>query len=229
MKKIIVTLAVLLLAAPAMADVFIVCTPGPGPNDVTVSFSSSGEAELVRAIALDVQISDPNAWVEDVNCVSEGYIIHPTNIVIGVGGAVEEYGSCAGVHDDNLVISEQGSLYIGAANEPLEGDLFIVTIAGCTQLDPNEVTVTVSENALRGGVVMEDASNPTLPVNLSGASTTWLIGKCAVSDICAACRGDVAVDGTVDFSDLMAVYNGMTAVYPTGDPSFDYDIGCPFP
>ena len=224
----------LLLAAPAMADVFIVCTPGPGPNDVTVSFSSSGEAELVRAIALDVQISDPNAWVEDVNCVSEGYIIHPTNIVIGVGGHVEEYGSCAGVLDMNLVISEQASAYIGAANEPAEGDLFIVTLGGCTLENPSEVTVTVSENQLRGGVVMEDANNPTT-VNLTGASASFLIGECPVSDICAICRGDVndtvgsgPPDGTINFGDLMAIYNGMTAVYPTGDPTFVFDIGCPF-
>jgi hypothetical protein len=222
MKKIIVTLAVLLLAAPAMASVDITCTVS-GPNEVTIAFSTTGEAELVRAIALDVQVDDPNAWIEDVNCVSAGYYIYPGSINIDAAGEVVDYGSCAGVQDGNAMTSEQGSLYVGAANEPAEGDLFIVTLGGCTLDASGDVDVTVSENALRGGVVMEDpALSPT--VNLPGA-TTVNIGQCATTT--CPCAGDIDGDLAVSFNDLIAMYSEMVVQYPTGDPSFVYNIGMP--
>jgi hypothetical protein len=226
MKKIIVTLAVLLLAAPAMASVDIVCSV-TGANEVTVSFSTSGEAELVRAIALDVQVNDPNAWIEDVNCVSAGYKIYPGSIQIDAGGNVTDYGTCAGELDVNVMTSEQGSLYVGAANEPDEGALFILTLRGCTKDESGNVSVTVSENALRGGVVMEDPNlDPT--VNLTGCTVN--IGECPGCD-CMADITDItgggAPDGTVNFGDLMKIYVQMITVYPAGDPTFVFDIGLP--
>ena len=215
MKKIIVTLAVLLLAAPAMASVDIVCTPDNGANTVTVSFSTNGEAELVRALALDIQFSDPNVWIEDINCApgtDAGYNIHPSNIDISPGGVVDDYGSCAGEEDTNSMTSEQGSLYVGlpsGPNAPDEGDLFIITLGGCTLDVSGDVAITISENVLRGKVVMEDVSNPGT-VNLTGCSLG--IGECPPPpDPSCPCPGDVDGNTFINTSDLGQLITQLTA------------------
>jgi hypothetical protein len=218
MKKIIVTLAVLLLASPAMAGVVITCTAS-GPNEVTVSFVASGESELVRAIALDVQIDDPCAWIEDITCVSAGYYIHPTNIVI-IGNAIDELGSCAvGGNDDQSDVTEQGSLYADGAPEPNQfGDLFIITLGGCATEDDGgtaPVGVTVSENALRGGIVMEDANGPSVAPVLNGCTVD--VNEC-VPEGCQ-CFGDVSgslgvPDSNVSINDLTSILAMLTQTEP---------------
>ena len=134
MKKLILMLAVLLLAAPAMAtDVEITAVAGPGPNDVTVGFIATNVTEPVRAVALDVTLADANAVIADINCVNEEYGIYPGSISIDASGNVTNWGSCAGAGmDSNLVATEQGSLYVGANTPAQSGDLFIITLGGCT-------------------------------------------------------------------------------------------------
>ena len=222
MKKIIITLAVLLLAAPAMASVDIVLTPDNGANTVTVSFTTSGEAELVRALALDIQFSDPNVWIEDINCVpgvNKGYNISPTNVVISAGGVMSdpESDECAAVVDDNSLTSEQGSLYVGlpsGPNAPNEGDLFIITLGGCTLDVSGDVAITISENVLRGKVVMEDVSNPGT-VNLTGCSVG--IGECPPEG--CLCFGDISgplgvPDDAVSINDLTSMLSMLTGQEP---------------
>lgn len=207
MKKIIITLAVLLLAAPVMADVTITCT-NSGPNEVTVSFSTSGESELVRAIALDVQISDPCAWIEEVTCVSD-YNIHPGSIDISPAGVIDDLGTCAGEQDTNSMTSEQGSLYVGD-NAPVPGDLFIITLGGCGEVGSSgDVVVTVSENALRGGVVMEDADGPDGSVISDGITIN--IGECAIAG-CATCVGDVDGNGYLTTADITTLFNQIAGL-----------------
>jgi hypothetical protein len=172
-KGIIFLLTLFVVAAEAFGSVDIVCT-ATGPNEVTVSFSTSGETELVRMISLDIQVNDPNVYIADINCVSAGYYIHPGSISIDSNGHVDDLGSCAGVLDGNSMTSEQGSLYVGAANAPAEGDLFIVTLGGCTYEPGGDVSVTVSENALRRGVVMEDPDVAPSSVNLTGCTVEFV-------------------------------------------------------
>lgn len=224
MKKVIFTLAVLLLAVPAMADVDITCAPGSDPNTVVVSFAASDEAELVRAIALDIQVNDPNAWVEDVNCVNGDYYIYPGSISIDAGGNVTDYGSCAGAIDGNTMTSEMGSLYESGDPTPAQsGELFIITLGGCSNDEGGAVGVTVSQNAIRGGVVMEDpAVEPT--VNLTGCTVT--MG--AICDTGCACLADIAdttsigaPDGKVDTGDMAAL---LTALIIYGNPGDSYNI-----
>ena len=205
MKKIIVTLAVLLLAAPAMAaDVEIVCT-ATGPNEVTVSFTETAPG-LVRAIALDVQIDDPNVVIADVNCVSAGYFIYPGSISIDAGGTVTDYGTCAGAQDGNTMTSEQGSLYAGADPLPVPGDLFILTLSGCTQeAKAGIVAVTVSENALRGGVVMEDPDQ-VVTVGLTGCDAD--VG-CWTAPIGCPCLGDMNGDEWLSTADLSLLFTQL--------------------
>ena len=214
MKRIIVTLAVLLLAVPALATVTITVDPGAEPNTVVVGFTSD-EGQLVRALALDVQVSDPCAYIADVNCVSTGYKIHPGSIDIDAGGNVTDEGTCAGVLDGNTMTSEQGSLYVGAGNAPAPGDLFIITLGGCTLTEGGDVVVSVSPNVLRGGVVMEDAGAPTA----LDTSDTATVNVCELIVGCP-CLGDVSgplgvPDGAVSTSD-MGVLLGI--IGPVGPP-----------
>ncbi|MHC4212439.1 MAG: hypothetical protein ACYSWP_03595, partial [Planctomycetota bacterium] len=148
-----------------------------------------------------------------------GYNIYPGSISIDTNGIIVDPGNCAGVLDGNSMSSEQGSLYVGAANSPAEGDLFIVTLGGCTLEPGGDVSVTVSENALRSGVVMEDPEE-TPTVNLTGCT----VNICEYPPVCQ-CWGDVvgntspAPDGIVNTADLGAF---MGLLGPVGPP---FDLG----
>ena len=226
MKKIIITLAVLLLATPAMALVTITVEAGPGPNDVTIGFTSDEDpGKLVRAIALDVQVSDANVVIADVNCINVDYKIHPGSIAIDAGGNVTDYGTCAGAGlDTGTMSSEQGSLYIGAANAPVEGDLFIVTLANCTAVADGNVVVSVSENQLRGGVVMEDAG-PAASVDVSATATVTVGNCCSLPDCCTTCKGDLDGNGWIMVPDMFMLMGKLGAAgapytIPLGDPLY---------
>jgi hypothetical protein len=231
MKKLVLVLAVLLCAAPAMAtDVTITAVAGPGPNDVTVGFTTSGVTELVRAIALDVQLDDPNVVIGDINCVNAGFGIYPGSISIDASGTVTDWGTCAGAGlDSNLVATEQGSLYVGAANAPAQsGDLFIITLEGCTADGSGDAVVSITEDALRGGVVLEDpdvAANVTLPADVTVTGLPDCVGPGC------PCLADIAdttslggPDGKVDTGDMAAL---LTAMILGGDPGDSYNILSP--
>ncbi|MCK4913457.1 MAG: hypothetical protein KAS69_02530 [Planctomycetes bacterium] len=159
-KSIIFVLAMCLFAAPAMAAVDITCSDD-GSGVVTVSWDKNAEPNMVRAFALDITV-DNGATITAVNDVNVDYGIYPGSIVI-VGGAVTEDGSpVADVNDgpagttlpgldSNGVTVEMGSLYVGDGNKPdASGDLFTFTVDG-------DCNVTIVENVVRGGVVLEDA------------------------------------------------------------------------
>ena len=228
MRWIIVVLAVLVVAVPAMGTVTITCTASD-TNEVTVSFSSD-EGQPVRMISLDVQVHDPNVWIEDVNCVSTGYIIHPGSIAIDAGGIVTDWGTCAGAIDGNDMTSEQGSLYeVGVDPYPVPGDLFIITLDGCPYDEP-DVVVSVSENALRGGIVMEDASAPKAVV-LNGCTATMgmVCYCCCLPDCCETCKGDMDGNGWIMVPDLFMLMGklgtaGAPFTIPKGDPLY-HDCG----
>jgi hypothetical protein len=222
-KGIIFLLTLFMIAAPVFATVTITVDPGPGPNDVTVGFTSD-EEQMVRMISLDVQVDDPGVVIVDINCVSDGYNIHPGSISIDNDGNVVDWGTCAGTDlDSNALASEQGSLYVGAANEPAPGALFIITLGGCMQTEGGDVVVAVSPNVLRGGVVMEDASAPTA-VDTSDTATVSMLAGSYCGPACASCMGDVVgntgpdPDGIVNTADLGAL---MGLLGPLGPP-FDY-------
>jgi hypothetical protein len=128
--------------------------------------------------------------------------------------------------------SEQGSLYeIGVDTPPTPGNLFIITLEGCGQVGSGgDVVITVSENVLRGGIVMEDAGAPSAVV-LNG--TTVNIGECQIPP--PVCPGDICdsstmgpPDGTVDSGDFYKIYGEILNQYPGFvDPTYKYDIGMP--
>ncbi|MHC4639079.1 MAG: hypothetical protein ACYTBV_16500, partial [Planctomycetota bacterium] len=80
-------------------------------------------------------------------------------------------------------------------------------------------TIEVRENAIRGGVVMEDPDeNPAL----TGAG--GVLCSCEVNRICwgdiADGIGNPGANDKVNLGDLFMVVNEMNARYPTGDPAW---------
>ena len=182
MKKLVV-LAVLLMAVPALAapsNVSISVTK-TGPNEFTIGYNT--DANLVRAFGLDIIVDDPCVSI-DVDCTGNTkYDIYPGSITISGAGVPGPWGQCdVATSDANHVIIEMGSLYeAGVDPAPAtSGNLAVVTMTGCDSDDSDgddTVTVKVEENALRGGVVMENVDE--VP-NLSspGGTVAHELGPC---------------------------------------------------
>jgi hypothetical protein len=171
MKNLILTLAVLLLAAPAFADVTITLDK-LGGGQIAVNYTSD-EAELVRAFALDITAIDGNIIdVTDfaIGDDSGGYGIFPgtfasANVQVNPAtGQVDDWGvagyspvapagdpdALGGIGTSGVTI-EMGSLYDQAAPGD-SGTLCIVTV------DENATKLCVTGNAIRGNVVLESAA-----------------------------------------------------------------------
>ena len=167
MKKILLTLLVLVFASPAMATVTITLDHVQDTNVVTIGFTSD-EINLVRAFGMDVTL-DNDANIISATGLSADYWVYPGTIQIAANGDVTFYGSIAaeygdlpsdtlvGPPDGNGVTLEAASLYApvgpGSPNAPAKsGDLaeIIVNI---------DCRLCVSANVSRAGatgVVMEN-------------------------------------------------------------------------
>jgi hypothetical protein len=92
------------------------------------------------------------------------------------------------------VTIEMGSLYASGETPPPDtGDLLTLTVSG-------PCNVSIAENVIRGGIVLEDPS-------LSADPT---LGSCQVTVGCP-CLGDTDTDDDIDLSDLMAIVNRLVA------------------
>lgn len=183
MKKIIIPLMVAVLAAPAWATIAITVTD-LGDGKAAIDYSGT---ELARAFALDITVD-----VGTIEAISDfavgdnnnGYGIFPANFsryinVDPLTGEVtdwtaqgytpvasaEDPGALGGLGTNGITI-EMGSLYDTKA-PALEGRLCVITTS-----EPCKVTVTT--NATRGNVVLENASQAT--VDLSGATSIQIGG-----------------------------------------------------
>ncbi|MHC4645108.1 MAG: hypothetical protein ACYTBJ_06385 [Planctomycetota bacterium] len=227
MKKIMFVFTALLMAAPAFGDVTITLAVGPGPNNVTVGFTSN-EPNNVRAFALDIAIDDPCARIVDVNCVSAGYFIYPGSITIDDSGVVADYGTCvgnpaqgpAGGTQPGLgtqgVTIEMGSLYeVGVDPPPAQSaNLVIITIEGCDSDCPEDgVTVSVAENTTRGGVVMENPYE-IVTVDTSDTVVADLPSGCGGCSPCLTCVGDLNCDGWITLADLYCIIGLLNSAGP---------------
>jgi len=180
MKKIVLGV-VLLLAAPALADVVIINVNDVGGGVVSIEYSVS-DTNLVRAFAFDVNV-DNNAvissisdyFVGECNATKKGYGIFPGNIVIDSNGNVADYNKpvapasakdSPGQLGSSRITLEMGSLYVDTNNPATSGRLCKLKITKSGG-GPNDCNLTIDEDATRGGVVMEDtgiaASTPNLP------------------------------------------------------------------
>jgi hypothetical protein len=187
MRKIVLTVAILMLATPALAAVKIIVTD-EGNLIAAIKYQTDGEK--VRAFALDVTVS-----AGTIDAVSDyikgesvpgniGYGIFPANFAAHITvdpatGDVQTWdvnaytpvapatdpGALGGLGTNGITI-EMGALYSPPEDNspnapPTSGTLCKIKVSGDT-------TVSVTENATRGGVVLTDpAVSPT--VNLTEA------------------------------------------------------------
>jgi hypothetical protein len=234
MKKVIITLAVLIFAQTVQAvdisctvDGYFCCGP-PDQNDVrmvTISYSGAmAGPSPVRAFALDITLSGDRTFSE-VTCLGHqfGYHIYPGSIRIDASGNVSDWGSCRcsgdypGTLDDaNAMTIEMASAYEpGVDPDPCDsGDLVSFRVEG-----PYAPHVSIDANPIRGGIVNEDAS-----------ITTPSITEC---DICLcqptcwdellACGGqplgDATCDGLINALDLFRLKQSWLKRY--GDAGYN--------
>ena len=186
MRKIIFALILAMLASPVWAAVSITVTD-LGGGKAGIDYSGT---ERVRAFALDIMVDA--GMIESISDFAvgdnnNGYGIFPANFsryitVDPTTGevsdwAIEGYNPVADADDPgalgglgtNGITIEMGSLYDTQA-PPLEGRLCVIT---CSEA----CTVTVTLNATRGNVVLEDATEAV--VDLAGA-TEVPVGSVAV-------------------------------------------------
>jgi len=178
MRTLILTLAVVLLAAPALADVTIVLTD-LGGGVIQIGYDATDESPmLVRAFALNIVATGGNIISIDNFAIGDdngGFGIMPgafrdnisvnptTGMVDNWVGNPNPYTPVAPAGDTDAlgdipgpgITIECGSLY--ETNAPGEEGVL------CTITVEEDVTeVCVSGNAIRGNVVLEDASESIL-------------------------------------------------------------------
>jgi hypothetical protein len=196
MRKFSLVIAVLLLTAPAWADVTITAEQDPqDPYRAIIKYVRSvDEPNLVRAFALDIKVTAGDANIIEVNDFTpgennSGYGVYPSmfDAVINVDGDGQvtnwddpgytpeadpaDDGTEPGLGTGGLTV-EMGSLYPEGGNAPGDsGTLCSVKVDG-------ECTVCVSLNAARGNIVMENALPPAGDV---------ILGTGACVDLGAAC------------------------------------------
>jgi len=172
MKKMLI-LVVVLLAVPAMAStVTITCSVDNTARTVTVNYAS--DVNLVRGFGLDLNVT--GATITAISNLDPNYRIYPGQIVID-GNDVTDFNTpyVPGSLGQASVSIEMGSLYTmdvnyqsqnpdyGYKKKPKKtGTLLRFTVSGTTP-----VSGTVTENAARGGIVMENPNeSPTVATPL---------------------------------------------------------------
>ena len=170
MKRIIMVLLALLLAAPAMAEVRITAADeGNSDGWVTITYDAdAGDGKRPRAFGLNIAVSDGN--IADYSVVgAQPFRIYMGNIDINdVTGDIDSLGSPVAPNtapDDpcqlgsSPIVIEMGSIYdpciTSNPNQPAYSGLLIKVQAS---IDCN---LTVSANAARAdtGVILEDGSS----------------------------------------------------------------------
>lgn len=190
MRKVSLILAILLFAAPALAQeavVVISCDINIATGVVTVYYDATGSPNDVRAFALDISVDKGVITSVEPNIVGEseqgnkGYGIFPSSFAQNIdpndpnwedpnysplGDPCDLPGDTKPGLDTNAITVEMGALYSepidSSPNAPGDGPavLLTFTIAG---INGGSVNVTIEENEGRGGVVLTD---PTIDPNV---------------------------------------------------------------
>ncbi len=215
MKKLILVLAILLVASPVWAalDVNLVLVDS---DTVAVVYTGADSANLPRAFALTLTITGgtfdsfvAGSYLQgESTAAAPGFGIYPARIAIDSTGTVTGYGdpladsadpgATAGFGTSSIVL-EFGSLYYGDANAPLTGD----TLCEINFTKGTAAQITLAdETTYRGGIVLENGTQLTdtaavtlaVPECLSSSATEyskWVeYGKPDCWCFRKQCRGD---------------------------------------
>jgi hypothetical protein len=220
MKKLVLVLAALLLASPAMSALTVECED-LGSLQCGVKYTADTAADLGRGFALSISL-DSGATIASIDEESAAYWVNPENIVI-TGGVVTDEGSAvvAGGTGQASMVVEMGSLHypadVNSVNAPaLTGYLVKFTAsAACT--------VTVDADASRS------AGGSTGVVDYAAASKdAGLPTTCDLVDG-GCCGGDTENDGDIDLDDYNAMkgklflYNLINGTYTIPGAAAEYD------
>ena len=220
MKKLGLVVAVLMIATPALATVAITCTAGAGAdcNLVSVKYlvtTSQSEPNKISGFGLNITVSG-TAKIKSITYTDPNYYIYPGSIQIA-GGVITDYGTpvadkndpgALGGLDTNGITIEMGALYYptgdnSSAAPKLSGTLLKFRV-------DKDCTVTVKENAIRGGVVLTNP-NLTPTVTLTGCPVVCAGPDCYPS-------GGVWVARNADWVTL-GKPNCWCGIYWTQDPA----------
>jgi hypothetical protein len=235
MKKFALALMVLAITVPASATVVLTSAVGAGAdaNLVTISYNCNA-GEKVRAFALDVNAGG-KLLVGSAQAVSTEYYVYPGSIQFAVTGGGETYISDLGTPMANQTVAggvvEMASLYAASdpnhtSAPPSSGGLVKFRI----NCPPGPVTVKITLNTQRGGVVLEDPNvipTVTLPADLvvcpSGTPPCW---SCPGQPL-----GDTNGSGTInatDYFNFKKSYGTGSATHPHGTGAGQYNCCCDF-
>jgi hypothetical protein len=233
MKKLVLVLAALLLASPAMSALTVTCED-LGSGQCGVKYTADASADLARGFALSITL-DSSATISSIDEESDDYWVNPENIDINdVTGQVDNEGSAvvAGGSGQGSMVIEMGSLHSpteatspnapGSGTFPQTGYLVKFTVSA-------DCNVTVDADASRA------AAGASGAVDYSAAEiAAGLPSSCLISAGGCACLGDVAdtssagpPDGGVNIGDLNKILIAMLTAYPSGDGTGVYDLGLP--
>jgi len=209
MNKVLSILVALIVATPVMAGVTIDCDyPQDESGIVEVYYTASDAADLVRAFALDIELSAGE--IVAITDFDPNYPIYPGSITIS-GGVVTGWGTPIATGTGALTGTgqatlEMGSLYAAGddANTPTVTGLLCKIEVG------ENCTLEITGNATRGNVVFE-----------SGASTD-VYAAATVADLPTGClcRGDVNADGKISPADISAIGLFLSPAYKFSDPKY---------
>lgn len=173
MRKVLLALIALVMAAPAMADVVITVTDA-GSGVAEISYDASGEASLPRGFGLNIEV-DAGVIVSVDTSGCQPFDIYMGTIQFGgeplditdYGTPVAPKGSPGAVGGelgvDAAITVEMGSLYeVGVDTPPLDAGLLIKVEVSAS------CNMTVTLNTTRGGVVLEAEGEVT--VDLTAAT-----------------------------------------------------------
>jgi hypothetical protein len=177
MKKLILVLALVLVASPAFA-LNLTLTQQGTTSVYDLGYAGADPGNLPRAFALDVVVTGgatisavtPTMTGESTSG-TPGYGIFPGTIAIDGNGVVTSYGSPVAPDTDpgasgtgigtDEVILELGSLYVGGPNAPGTSGLLCTLTLNCGGASAGKITVS-EEDTYRGGVVLEDGTSATV-------------------------------------------------------------------
>jgi len=242
MKKILLVMAVLLLVAPAMAQVQITCSQGRLALDdvITVSYNATSEVNLPRAFALDIELVDTvdvaNAVIAAVTAAktgestalakgygiflgSDGIDINETTGLIqygrGFGSPVANPADpCAatGIGTKKITV-ELGSLYGGVQGVSNPNAPAKSGNLLTFRVNRKVANVVITLNARRGGIVMEDPDQ-VVAVNLPGTGGVPAFAIKTPGDINGKFNGPP--DNIVDSWDYNKITGNWNATVPPG-------------
>ena len=166
MKKLMLILAVLVIAAPAMAVTLSLDNGGNTDGWVSINYDK-GAGVMPRAFALEVSVDlgTIDAYADSVSDAAvEPFNVYMGNISIDNGNIVDRGSPVApatapdtpGQLGTASIVIEMGSLYVPGTSDPCEPATSGTLIKlHCTDCD---AVMTVTSNALRGKVVLEDTT-----------------------------------------------------------------------